>query len=466
MFDRPFVIVDLETTGGHVSRDRITEIGLIVVDDEQPERWSSLVNPGQPIPPFIEHITGISDAMVANAPPFAAVAADVLARLDGRLFVAHNARFDYGFLKNEFRRAGLRFHADQLCTVKLSRMLYPQYFKHSLDSLIDRFGIDVPAGMRHRALGDAEAVRVFLDAARREHGRDALLAAVRAQAQTPGLPPGIDPDVVEALPDVPGVYLFRAGDGTLLYVGRSDNLRNGVLGHFAVRRGKGGKGGGPRFSQPVAHMEWQETVGEFGAQLLQMQLIREQDPLHNVRHESGLVSFRLNAVEGGFLRPVPVTGDEVEFSRSGALYGLFRNAREAGRALVQLAEAYQLCQVCLGLETVRAGRPCAGHSQGRCRGTCLGREPALHYNARLMKVLDTLKLRDWPYAGAIEVIETDPVSGDSVAHRFDRWCLLGSRKSGENGDWSPALFDADIYRLLLGVFRKLPADTQIVEVAG
>jgi DNA polymerase-3 subunit epsilon len=125
LFDIPWAIVDLETTGGHIGRDRITEIGLILLDGEQQQRYQTLVNPLQPIPPFIENMTGISNAMVQDAAPFSAIAADLLPMLQGRLLLAHNVRFDYGFLRNEFRRVGLRLQSATLCTVKLSRRLYP-----------------------------------------------------------------------------------------------------------------------------------------------------------------------------------------------------------------------------------------------------------------------------------------------------------------------------------------------------
>lgn len=163
MFDTPLAIVDLETTGGHITRDRITEIGILLVDGDQVRPWRALVNPGMPIPPFIEQMTGISNAMVAEAPPFEALAAELLQLLHGRLFIAHNARFDYSFLKNAFRRLELPWRAQQLCTVKLSRLLYPQHYKHNLDSLIARFNLG--CANRHRALDDAEAVWRFLGAA-------------------------------------------------------------------------------------------------------------------------------------------------------------------------------------------------------------------------------------------------------------------------------------------------------------
>src|ERR1700693_4895500 len=119
----PIVFVDLETTGATATADRITEIGIVEVSDRGVSEWSSLVNPEARISEFIERLTGISNAMVATAPTFASLADEVMARLQGRLFIAHNARFDYGFLKNEFKRAGQNFRATVLCTVKLSRKL-------------------------------------------------------------------------------------------------------------------------------------------------------------------------------------------------------------------------------------------------------------------------------------------------------------------------------------------------------
>ena len=136
LFEQALAIVDLETTGGHITRDRITEVGLILVDGERVERIDFLVNPGQTIPAFIEQMTGISNAMVADAPPFADIAAELLEKLQGRLFIAHNVRFDYGFLKNEFKRVGLSFRSDVLCTVKLSRRLDPALRRHNLDTLM------------------------------------------------------------------------------------------------------------------------------------------------------------------------------------------------------------------------------------------------------------------------------------------------------------------------------------------
>lgn len=149
------LFVDLETTGANAANDRITEIGIVTVElDGRVDRWSSFVNPGVRIPPFIQQLTGIDDAMVEYAPSFASLADEVSMRLSGGLFIAHNARFDYGFLHHAFARTGHDLSADALCTVKLSRKLYPDEKKHNLDILIARHEL-IPAA-RHRALADAD----------------------------------------------------------------------------------------------------------------------------------------------------------------------------------------------------------------------------------------------------------------------------------------------------------------------
>ena len=187
MLRQPLIVLDLETTGMLAAEERITEIGLVEVDKgEFVDSWSQLVNPEKSIPPFIETITGISDAMVRHAPTFAELAPALYARLQGKLLVAHNARFDYGFLRSEFERAGLDYEARVLCTVKLSRKLYPEQRRHNLDSLIQRHALSCSA--RHRALGDAEVLWQFLQKIQAELDAERIAAALRAQLDAPTLP--------------------------------------------------------------------------------------------------------------------------------------------------------------------------------------------------------------------------------------------------------------------------------------
>ncbi len=155
------VFVDLETTGGSAAADRTTEIGVIEVDAQGVREWSTLVNPLMPIPRFIQKLTGITDAMVKDAPTFESLAPALAERLSGALFVAHNAPFDHGFLRHEFIRVDMDFEPRVVCTVKLSRRLFPDQTRHNLDSVVERHGITLLEAERHRALGDARAVWAF-----------------------------------------------------------------------------------------------------------------------------------------------------------------------------------------------------------------------------------------------------------------------------------------------------------------
>ncbi len=166
-FPEVFSIIDTETTGMRPGSARVIDIGIIRVENGiVTERYETLVNPGERVPYFITRLTGITDSMLESAPPFSDVALEVERLLSGAVFVAHNAAFDYGFMKYEFTRAGIDWSADTLCTVALSRRLDPFATSHSLDAVIDRYGIGV--GDRHRALPDAEAVWEFVSSVDRE----------------------------------------------------------------------------------------------------------------------------------------------------------------------------------------------------------------------------------------------------------------------------------------------------------
>ena len=283
LFAPSVVFVDLETTGMSAADDAITEIGIVRVDADPTgiapptvTEWSTLVNPGTPIPPAIQSLTGITDAMVRDAPPFRAVAADVAARTADALFVAHNARFDYGFLKHAFAREGAAFTARVLCTVKLSRRLYPEAERHSLDSLIARHALGAEA--RHRALGDARVLWAFVQALYREWPADAIAEATKRVLKTPSLPPQLPQDAISSLPEGPGVYLFYGLNALPLYIGKSRNLRERVGAHFSSDYRSATDS---RLSAEIRRIEYEETAGELGALLRESALVKALLPAHN-----------------------------------------------------------------------------------------------------------------------------------------------------------------------------------------
>lgn len=440
-----YAFVDLETTGCNPVYDRITEIAIVSVrDGVVTERWQQLLDPGVSIPEAIQSLTGITNAMVAGQPAFEDVAHEVQRRLDGVTFVAHNARFDHGFLRNALKRCGLALRGPVLCTVKLSRRLFPQHARHNLDAIIARHGLACAA--RHRALGDAEATWQFV-AQLAASGAD-LAPHIDTLTRRPALPARVSWDELDAIPDTPGVYLFYDERDTPLYVGKSVRLRSRVLSHFAADHSSHRE---MQMAQQTARVEWQPAAGELGALLREAQLVKDLAPVYNrqLRRHAALVSIRWDGAPDAVPEIVAgVAGHGLEH-----LHGLFRSKAQAKRALLGLAEEHRLCLRLLGLEKPAPGA-CFRHQVGKCGGACDGREHLLQHQARLATALTKLKLVSWPWDGAIGIREREPQTGREELHVVDRWCYLGSfRSEQELRERAPPAgrpaFDIDTYKLLV-----------------
>ena len=156
-----YAIIDLETTGGKSDEEAITEIAVYRFDgNEITDRFVSLVNPERPIHWYVQKLTGINNKMLRRAPKFYEIAKPILDIINGTIIVAHNAKFDYGILKKEFSRLGYNFESPYLCTVQLSKVLFPRLDSYSLGKLCQT--LHIPLTNRHRADGDALAtVQLF-----------------------------------------------------------------------------------------------------------------------------------------------------------------------------------------------------------------------------------------------------------------------------------------------------------------
>lgn len=457
------VFLDLETTGGSATHDRIIDVGLIEIrNGAVVDEWSTLVNPGRRIPHGIQTLTGITDEMVADAPSFESLSEGLAQRLDGKVLAAHNARFDYGFLKHAFRRAGVRYAAPVLCTVKLSRRLFPQHRRHNLDALIIRhalFCLD-----RHRGLGDARVLWELTQIWTRELGAEALHDACAALLKGPTVPAGLPPDIFDELPEGPGVYVFYGEDDVVLYVGRSANMQARVMVHFS----EGGRGGKDRqIAEEVKRIECIEAAGELGAFFVETRLLKRLAPKY--RRQSGpgheLCAWRWQPENPG-AAPELVAVSDIDASESSALYGVFRSRAAALAALRGLTKAHRLCRAAVGLEP-RAGGACSAHPAGHCRGICIGAESVLSHAMRLTQALAGLRLRPWPYAGRIGVRERNRDTRRTELHVIDRWRYLGTvRTEAELRELADepvrGNFDLDTYKMLARFLRAPPATCDIV----
>jgi DNA polymerase-3 subunit epsilon len=435
--------VDIETTGSNFDRDRITEIGIKVISQDYEETWESLLNPGTFIPQNIQSLTGIRPDMVKNQPPFDELAQQILDKLEGKVFVAHNARFDYGFLKASFKRLGIDFKPKVLCTVKLSRLLFPDQPRHNLDTIISTHGLNVSA--RHRALGDADLLVQFWKICESKFGKGRLLAAVHELIGHSSLPPNIDKSLVDELPEKPGCYIFYGEHKAPIYIGKSISIRSRVMSHFqaALTQRKEMK-----LSLQIREIDWIETSGELGALLLESRLIKDRMPSMNIklRRSKDLCAWKIQADAEGILVPRLVSHHDLSPGLQDDIYGLFYSKREANTYLKSIAKKHRLCESLLGLEKRTEGKSCFGYQIKQCTGVCIGKSPIKLHNLQLTTALQLLKVQVWPYQGPIAIKEGDQM------HVIDRWCYLGSAINHDELDelmrFGDAEFDLDIYKIL------------------
>lgn len=459
LFAPSLAFVDLETTGTHAAGDRVTEVGVIRVDADpgggEPavDEWSSLVDPGVPIPPYIQAMTGITDAMVRSAPTFPSIAQEVARRIDGCLFVAHNARFDFGFLKHEFLRVGMPFSPRVLCTVRLSRRLDPGAGSHGLDALIARHDLD--PGSRHRALGDARALWLFVRKLYATRPAADIEAAVKRLLRIPSLPPQLPPDALDAIPDAPGVYLFYGDNPLPLYVGKSVHLRDRVASHFCGDWQAETDG---RLSAEIRRIEVETTAGELGALLRESELVKSRMPAHNraLRRKAEAGVMRI----GDDGRPSFVRAAAVDPASVPGAYGPYSSRRAMRATLQALAAEHRLCWTRLGLD--RRDGPCFARQLRRCEGACVGAEPIAAHDARLRDALAREAIPAWPWQGLALIREATPDGERVDVHVVRDWHWLGTAR--DEGELARLLeapvrpqFDLDVSRLLLKRYARTPA---------
>jgi DNA polymerase-3 subunit epsilon len=443
VFYPDLAFVDIETTGSHFDRDRITEVGIKTLAGNEIKVWEQLINPQTFIPQNIQRLTGISPQMVESQPSFDQIARELKEELEGKIFIAHNARFDYGFIKASFKRIGIDFKPKVLCTVKLSRLLFPDRSRHNLDTIISAH--DLQVSTRHRALGDADLLLQFWRVCESKFGKAKLNEVINQLIGNPSLPANIDKDLIDSIPDAPGCYIFYGDNKTPLYIGKSISLRTRVMGHFqgALTQRKEMK-----LSLQVRDIDWIETSGELGALILESKLIKERMPSMNIklRRSKDLCGWSLVEDSFGVVTPVLVTHRQLAPGLQDNLYGLFYSKREAHSYLKAIAKKYHLCEALLGLEKRIEGKSCFGYQVKQCGGACLNLTPIALHNLQLRTTLELFKVQVWPYSGPIAIKE----GGEMIV--IDKWCYLGSAinhdelyELAESGE---AEFDLDIYKIV------------------
>lgn len=374
---RRYAIVDLETTGGIPKRDRIIEIGIVVHDGQTiVDKFQTLVDPERSISGEITRITGITTEMVQGAPKFYEVAKKVVEITEGCIFVAHNVRFDYQFLRAEFKSLGFTFTKRTLCTVKLSRKAFPRLSSYSLGSLIRYFKIDVEN--RHRAYDDAWATSIVLEKilekqASSEEGVDLISRGLDLTK----LPQKLNPDTVASLPEDCGVYYFLDSGQEIIYIGKSKNIRTRVKQHFSKQTKKTDK-----LFQQIADISYEVTGSELAALLKESKEIKEILPSINKIQKTNDYKF---AVERALDKSGYSHYKVVSASKSHEPLSYFGSRKSALAHIAQISDVYLLCHKVNKID--KSKNSCFNYEVSKCNGACIGEELSYDYNERFEESL-------------------------------------------------------------------------------
>lgn len=370
-----YAILDIETTGGKYNEEGITEIAIYKFDGNAVvDQFISLINPERPIQPFVANLTGINNQMLRNAPKFYEVAKRIVEITTDCVIVAHNSSFDYRILKTEFSRLGFEFERQSLCTVELSKKLIPDQESYSLGKLVR--GLGIPLSDRHRANGDALAtVKLFRLLLSKDLEKKIISETVRIETKRQ-----VDDKLLKLIEDAPiatGVYYMHREDGTIIYIGKSKNIKKRLNQHFTNDNRKS-----KRIQEEVVKVTYEITGSELLALLKENEEIKQNKPRYNralrkSKFDQALYQF---TDDNGFINFKVAKADNRKTSIT-----TFSNRQQAKTFMHRWAEEYNLCQKLMGLDTGKSN--CFNYTIKQCFGACIQKESKEEYNIRAQKFI-------------------------------------------------------------------------------
>ncbi len=375
-----YAIIDIETTGGNYKNGKITEIAIYIHDGiKVVDEFISLINPEQFIPPYITQLTGITNEMVADAPKFYEVAKKIVEITDKAIFVAHNATFDYGFIKAEFEALGYDYKKETLCTVKLSRKYLPGLNSYSLGNICANY--DINNNARHRAAGDALATVSLFEILLTKNNGLILPVDGNRYLSAEGLHPSLNIDIIKNLPETVGVYYFYNENEDLIYIGKSKNIRKRVMSHISSVKTQKAQ----RMKGAIASIKYDITGSELVALLKESSEIKKEKPIYNKAQRKSKLNYGIYSFKDrkGYVRFNILKNDGKTTPLS-----TFESVKEAKDYLFSQVEAFQLCQKLCGLSD--SAGSCFQYQLKICKGACIGEEGYEHYNKRAQEFINSM----------------------------------------------------------------------------
>lgn len=379
-----YTIIDIETTGNGIKGNKITEISVFKFDGQKiVDEFTSLVNPECEIPYFITGLTGIDNQMVAKAPTFEEIGQSILEITKDCVFVAHAVNFDYGVIKEEFRKIGVDFSRKKLCTVRLSRKLFPGFKSYSLGKLCN--GLSIPLTDRHRARGDAHATALLFQMLLQQPRAQVVLSTfLNARSQEATLPPLLSKTVITNLPAKPGVYYFKDKNGEIIYVGKAINIKKRVLGHFYNKSNHE-----IQLCKEIAAIDYELSGSELLALLMESAAIKEHYPKFNRAQKRNIKQFAIFNYEDR--KGIQHLAFDVLKVVSNPLI-IFSNQAECRTYLENLCQSLALCPKYCHLQLTPG--PCNHYKAKNCGGICKSEERIEDYNNKVTKAIEQMTEND------------------------------------------------------------------------
>lgn len=407
-----YAVIDIETTGGKAHENRIIEIAVAVHDGTRVvDYFESLVNPGMRIPRFISNFTGISNEMVENAPTFADISDRISDMTTGCVFVAHNVNFDYSFVQQEFRSIGKKFERRRICTIRLSRKVFPDMPSYSLGNLCRQ--LQITSENFHRAGDDTRATVKLLEKILANDKQNVVQEAIRKSSGEALLPPNLNRDDYDNLPNEPGVYYFLDKKKRVIYVGKAKNIKSRIKSHFGARSDSRKK---VDFMNEIHRIRFRTCGNELVSFLLEASEISRLWPKYNNAIKGPKISFGVFTYydRNGYNR---LAIQKVQ--RLGKPLVQFRSVPEARQFLEEKAKEYSLCLKLCNLQSLEG--KCSHVEEQICYGACQSDEPYHTYNERVTKAISSF-LEDSP---SFVIFGKGRVEGESSYVMVENGTYLG-----------------------------------------
>ncbi len=371
-----YAVIDIETTGLSSKNERITEIAVFIYNGKEIiDEFITLVNPEKKIPYRIIQMTGINNQMVENAPKFYEVAKKIVEITQDAVFVGHNVRFDYGFVRMEFQRLGYAYERETIDTVRLSRKLIPGQPSYSLGKLCNALGINNNA--RHRAAGDALATLQLFELLQ-TLGEPLTAKEEHKSARE------VNRSLTSGLPEKTGVYYFYNSRDEIIYVGKSINIKERVLSHLNNHSHHREQ----KMKNQLSYVDYIVTGSELVALLLESEEIKKYQPVYNQAQKRAFFNYGLYQYEDekGYYRlklNKLIVGLNPVFT-----YGSMQEGRDH---LFSICEKFSLCQKLSGL--YNSDGSCFQYQIHQCNGACIEKESPEDYNSRVKMAMENFHFK-------------------------------------------------------------------------